>query len=94
MYTQNSTPGRQNAKLKTHYYGVRYFRLLLWLAFFAIATFCWIVIIEHGPENIIEGTKIEIENLGWLPAGVLKKATPDETMNPADQDASHRRSAR
>ena len=45
---------------------VRYFRWALWLIFFAIATFCWVVLIEHGPENFIEGTKIEIENLGWF----------------------------
>jgi hypothetical protein len=46
--------------------GVRYFRLVLWLIFFVMATFCWIVLIEHGPENFFEGTKIEIENLGWF----------------------------
>jgi hypothetical protein len=45
---------------------VLYFRLVLWVTFFAIATFCWVVVIEHGPEDFIEGTKIEIENLGWF----------------------------
>jgi len=45
---------------------VRYFRLFFWLAFFGLATFCWVVLIEHGPENFIEGAKIEIENLGWV----------------------------
>jgi hypothetical protein len=45
---------------------VLYFRILLWLGFFVMATFCWVVLIEHGPENFIEGTKIEIENLGWF----------------------------
>jgi hypothetical protein len=39
---------------------------VLWVTFFAIATFCWVVVIEHGPEDFIEGTKIEIENLGWF----------------------------
>jgi len=41
-------------------------RLFLWFVFFAGATFCWIVVIEHGPENFVEGTRIEIENLQWL----------------------------
>jgi hypothetical protein len=45
---------------------VLYFRIMLWLAFFVMATFCWVVVIEHGPENFVEGTKIEIENLGWF----------------------------
>ena len=45
---------------------VRYFRWVLWLALFAVATFCWVVLIEHGPENFLEGSKIEIQNLGWF----------------------------
>jgi hypothetical protein len=43
------------------------FRIFLWLTIFVIATFCWVVLIEHGPENFFEGIKIEIENLGWFP---------------------------
>jgi hypothetical protein len=42
---------------------VRFFRLLVWLVFFVVATFCWIVVIEHGPENFAEGARIEIENI-------------------------------
>jgi hypothetical protein len=49
-----------------YYRRVRYFRWVLWLALFAIATLCWVVLIEHGPENFLEGTRIEIENLGWF----------------------------
>jgi hypothetical protein len=41
-------------------------RIVLWLIVFAIATFCWVVVIEHGPENFVAGSKIEIENLGAL----------------------------
>jgi hypothetical protein len=73
---------------------VRYFRLLLWFAFFSIATFCWVVIIEHGPENFIEGMKIEVENLGWVPSRFLKKPAPGESTNQADRDGSIRRSVR
>jgi hypothetical protein len=51
---------------------VLYFRILLWLTFFVIATFCWVVLIEHGPENFIEGIKIEIENLGWVHVPVVQ----------------------
>jgi hypothetical protein len=84
----------QIAKPKTQNYlcRVRYFRLLLWFGFFTIATFCWVVIIEHGPENFIEGAKIEIENLGWLPSRFFKKAA--ESANQADRDDSLRGSAR
>ena len=32
------------------------------LVFFALATFCWVILIEHGPENFLEGTQIELEN--------------------------------
>jgi hypothetical protein len=42
---------------------MRFFRLLVWLVFFVVATFCWIVVIEHGPENFAEGARIEIENI-------------------------------
>jgi hypothetical protein len=86
----------QNSKPKTQNYSrlVRYFRLLLWFGFFAIATFCWVVIIEHGPENFIEGAKIEIENLGWVPFHFFKKAAPAESTNQADRAGSLRGSAR
>ena len=87
-----------NAKRKTqtqnYLHRVRWFRLLLWFGFFTIATFCWVVIIEHGPENFIEGAKIEIENLGWLPSWFFKKAAPAESANQADRDDSLRGSAR
>jgi hypothetical protein len=55
-----------------YYRQVRYFRWVLWLTLFAIATFCWVVLIEHGPENFVEGAKIEIENLGWFTSGFSK----------------------
>ena len=51
---------------------MRYFRIFLWLTVFAIATFCWVVVIEHGPENFIAGSKIEIENLGSLASRFFK----------------------
>jgi hypothetical protein len=41
---------------------VRFLRSILWLVFFALATFCWVILIEHGPENFLEGTQIELEN--------------------------------
>ena len=86
----------QNSKLKTQNYlrHVRYFRLLLWFGFFTIATFCWVVIIEHGPENFIDGAKIELENLGWVPSRFFKKAAAAESTNQADRDGSLRGSAR
>jgi hypothetical protein len=51
---------------------VRYFRMFLWLSAFVIATFCWVVVIEHGPENFVAGSKIEIENLGSLASRIFR----------------------
>jgi hypothetical protein len=37
-------------------------RKLAWALTFILATFCWVVVIEHGPDNFIVGSKIEAEN--------------------------------
>ncbi len=37
-------------------------RLLAWFVVFLGATFCWIVLIEHGPDDFVEGCKIEAAN--------------------------------
>jgi hypothetical protein len=37
----------------------RLIRLLAWFIVFLGATFCWIVLIEHGPDDFVEGCKIE-----------------------------------
>jgi hypothetical protein len=42
---------------------MRAFRLLIWLLLFIIATFSWVVLIEHGPDNFWEGSRIELENI-------------------------------
>jgi len=42
---------------------MRALRLLIWLLLFIIATFSWVVLIEHGPDNFWEGSRIEFENL-------------------------------
>jgi hypothetical protein len=41
-------------------------RKLAWLLTFILATFCWVVVIEHGPDNFIVGSKIEVENFRSL----------------------------
>jgi hypothetical protein len=41
-------------------------RKLAWVLTFILATFCWVVIIEHGPDNFIAGSKIEAENFKSL----------------------------
>jgi hypothetical protein len=38
-------------------------RLLAWFIVFLGATFCWIVLIEHGPDDFVEGCKIEAANV-------------------------------
>jgi hypothetical protein len=45
-------------------------RKFAWLLLYLISTFCWIVLIEHGPDDFSRGCKIEIENFQTL----LKKA--------------------
>jgi hypothetical protein len=37
----------------------RLIRLLAWFIVFLGATFCWIVLIEHGPDDFVDGCKIE-----------------------------------
>jgi len=32
-------------------------RKLAWVLAFILATFCWVVVIEHGPDNFIVGSK-------------------------------------
>jgi hypothetical protein len=41
-------------------------RKLAWLLTFILATFCWVVVIEHGPDNFVVGSKIELENFRSL----------------------------
>jgi hypothetical protein len=41
-------------------------RKLAWVLTFILATFCWVVVIEHGPDNFIIGSKIEAENFKSL----------------------------
>jgi hypothetical protein len=42
---------------------VRVARWTGWIGLLIIATFCWVVLIEHGPANFVEGVQIELENL-------------------------------
>ena len=48
-------------------------RLLAWFIVFFGATFCWIVLIEHGPDDFVEGFKIEAANFKAI---VTRLATP------------------
>ena len=41
-------------------------RKLAWVLAFILATFCWVVVIEHGPDNFVVGSKIEAENFKSL----------------------------
>jgi hypothetical protein len=42
---------------------MRVLRLLVWFLLFVIATFSWVVLIEHGPDSFWEGSRIELENI-------------------------------
>jgi hypothetical protein len=48
-------------------------RLLAWFIVFLGATFCWIVLIEHGPDDFVEGCKIEAANFKAI---VTRLVTP------------------
>jgi hypothetical protein len=48
-------------------------RLLAWFIVFLGATFCWIVLIEHGPDDFVEGCKIEAANFRAI---VTRVVTP------------------
>lgn len=48
-------------------------RLLAWFVVFLGATFCWIVLIEHGPDDFVEGCKIEAANFKAI---VTRLVTP------------------
>ena len=48
-------------------------RLLAWFIVFFGATFCWIVLIEHGPDDFVEGCKIEAANFKAI---VTRLVTP------------------
>jgi hypothetical protein len=48
-------------------------RLLAWFIVFLGATFCWIVLIEHGPDDFVEGCRIEAANFKAI---VTRLVTP------------------
>jgi hypothetical protein len=39
---------------------------VLWLILYLASTFCWIVLIEHGPDDFAQGCKIELDNFREL----------------------------
>jgi hypothetical protein len=51
-------------------------RLVAWLCLYLAFTFCWIVLIEHGPENFWDGAKIEYENLESVFTDLSHKTSP------------------
>ena len=45
---------------------MRYFKSGLWIVFFAIATFFWVVVFEHGFTGFGHGIKLEFASLRSL----------------------------
>jgi hypothetical protein len=41
-------------------------RKIAWVLVFILATLCWVVVIEHGPDNFVVGSRIEAENFKSL----------------------------
>jgi hypothetical protein len=50
-------------------------RLVAWFIVFLGATFCWIVLIEHGPDDFVEGCKIEAANFRAIVTRVVTPRT-------------------
>jgi hypothetical protein len=42
---------------------MRIIRLSGWFLLYLVATFCWMVLIEHGAENFLQGSLIELQDL-------------------------------
>jgi hypothetical protein len=59
-------------------------RLLAWFIVFLGATFCWIVLIEHGPDDFVEGCKIEAANVRAIVTRVVSPpvTTPSAAATP------------
>jgi hypothetical protein len=53
------------------------FRVLAWFIIFLGATFCWIVLIEHGPDDFAEGCKIEAANFKAI---ITRLVTPHSAV--------------
>jgi hypothetical protein len=65
----NARVARQNSCCSQPHFAKTLFsmlRKLAWVLAFILATFCWVVVIEHGPDNFIVGSKIEAENFKSL----------------------------
>jgi hypothetical protein len=58
-------------------------RLFAWFIVFLGATFCWIVLIEHGPDDFVEGCKIEAANFKAIVTRVFTPRTPETPAAPA-----------
>jgi hypothetical protein len=53
-------------------------RKLFWFALFLIATFCFVVLFEHGFHNFPANAQVEFENLKKLYHAKIERA-PDES---------------
>lgn len=51
-------------------------RLIAWFIVFLGATFCWVVLIEHGPDDFVEGCKIEAANFKAIVTRVVTPRAP------------------
>lgn len=45
------------------------FKKLLWVVFFFLATFCWVVLFEHGFDGFVDGLSVEFDKLVFLFTG-------------------------
>jgi hypothetical protein len=56
-------------------------RKLFWVALFLVATFCFIVLFEHGTQNFRENAKTEFETLKKMVGSKPERAAdPSEAV--------------
>lgn len=45
------------------FFNMALLKKLLWILFFFVATFCWVVLFEHGAGDFLPGAQMEFEKL-------------------------------
>jgi hypothetical protein len=52
-------------------------RKLFWFAMFLVATFCFVVLFEHGTTDFVKNAQVEFENVKKLYQSHLEKKKDD-----------------
>ena len=55
-------------------------RSIFWVALFIVATFCFVVLFEYGPEGFVEGVPVELEKIKELALPAESKGDVSDTL--------------